>query len=244
MKPHRFLPVTLRRAWLAALLCAGMPAQAQEAQQLFIGGSQGSSAGTYTYAGQIAPLEGARVGQGWFRKTVASWLTYRYDTDLAGLPVQARAGAAGIESGWGYAWDGEQLKADVSLSLGLRHTRLRPDALRADGEHGTRIMLTPQVSARYLINSQWDADMLAAYSTGARSRFARARVGMRPADTGWRLGLEASLSQGKDYRTEQTGVFAGRSIGAGWFLEVNAGQAKPRDGKSTPYIGLSVSLMR
>jgi hypothetical protein len=234
-----------RCALLGALSCALPLAHAQEpAQKLFIGGSQGSSAGTYSYAGQIVPLQGARVGQGWFHKSVISWLTYRYDTDVAGVPTQARAGAAGIESGWGYAWDGEQLKADVSLSLGLRHTRLRPDAVRADGEHGTRVTLTPQVAARYLFSPQWDADLLASYSAGARSSFTRARVAMRPRDTAWRLGLEATLSQGKDYRTEQTGLFAGRAIGAGWFLEVNAGQARPQDGKTTPYIGMSVSLVR
>ncbi len=34
------------------------------------------------HAGQIVPLEGARVGQGWFRKNIASWLTYRYDTTI------------------------------------------------------------------------------------------------------------------------------------------------------------------
>ncbi|ART53319.1 hypothetical protein CBP34_18880 [Acidovorax carolinensis] len=243
MKLHP-LSTTLRYAWLAALLCAGGLAQGQETQRLFIGGSQASSAGSYTYAGQIAPLEGARVGQGWFHKSVASWLTYRYDTDVQGLPVQARAGAAGFETGWGYAWDGDRLQGDVALSVGLRHTRLRPDAVRASGEHGTRITLTPQISARYLITPQWDADMLASYSAGTRSRFARARVGWRPADTAWRVGLEATLSQGKDYRTEQAGLFAGHSIGAGWFLEINAGQAKPRDGKSTPYIGLSASLVR
>ncbi|HVL43811.1 MAG TPA: cellulose biosynthesis protein BcsS [Acidovorax sp.] len=235
---HRYL------LWVG-LSCAGALASAQDAApRLYIGGSQGSSAGTYTYAGQIVPLEGARVGQGWFQKTVASWLTYQYDTTVAGAPTEAKAGAAGIEGGWGYAWDTERFKGDASLSLGLRHTQLRPAAARADGQHGTRVTLTPQIGARYLFTPRWDADVLASYSAGTHSSFGRARMGVRPGDTEWRLGLEATLSQGKDYRTQQTGVFAGRNLGTGWFLEVNAGQARPRDGKSTPYVGLSASLVR
>lgn len=235
---HRYL------LWVG-LSCAGALASAQDAApRLYIGGSQGSSAGTYTYAGQIVPLEGARVGQGWFQKTVASWLTYQYDTTVAGASTEAKAGAAGIEGGWGYAWDTERFKGDASLSLGLRHTQLRPAAARADGQHGTRVTLTPQIGARYLFTPRWDADVLASYSAGTYSSFGRARMGVRPGDTEWRLGLEATLSQGKDYRTQQTGVFAGRNLGTGWFLEVNAGQARPRDGKSTPYVGLSASLVR
>lgn len=250
MTPYRHIPACFFRlpavaAW-AALAASGSAALAQEpaAQALYIGGSQGSSAGTYTYAGQIAPLEGARVGQGWFRKHVASWLTYRYDTEVGGTPIRARAGAAGFETGWGYAWDTDRFKGDVSLGLGVRHTHLRPVVARADGEHGTRVTLTPQVAARYLFTPQWDASVLASYSLGARSSFARARTGVQPGGSPWRLGVEASLSQGRDYRTQQVGAFAGRPVGTGWFVEVNAGHARPKDGKDSPYVGVSLSLVK
>lgn len=244
MTPHHGI---LGYALLACLACTGLSAHAQaraDSPRLWIGGIQGSATGTYSYAGQIVPLEGARVGQGWFQKTVASWLTYQYDTTVEGVATDAEAGAAGIEGGWGYAWDTERFKGDVALALGVRNTRLRPAAARADGEHGTRVTLTPQIAVRYLITRQWDTDVLASYSAGPGSRFARARVGVQPAESAWRLGLETSLSQGADYRTQQAGVFAGRSFGSGWFLEFNAGQAKPRDGKSAPYMGLSASLVR
>ena len=250
MTPYRRIPVPpwcprAAAAWLA-LAASAAPAMAQEraAQGLYIGGSQGSSAGTYTYAGQIVPLEGARVGQGWFRKHIASWLTYRYDTDVGGTPIRARAGAAGLETGWGYAWDTEHFQGDVSLGLGVRHTRLRPALARVDGEHGTRVTLTPQVAARYLLTPHWDASLLASYSLGAHSSFARARTGVQPQGSSWRLGVETSLSKGRDYRTQQVGVFAGRPVGTGWFVEVNAGHARPKDGKDSPYVGVSLSLVK
>lgn len=250
--PISFFTLSPRRArrtlWLAfagAALAATAHAQDLPPQALYIGGTQGSSAGTYTYAGQIVPLEGARVGQGWFRKNIASWLTYRYDTTIDGLPVEARAAAPGLETGVGYAWDGERFKGDASISLGVRHTRLRPHEARATGQHGTQVMLTPQVAARYLFSPRWDADALASYSLGAHSLYARTRVGVRPEGTSWRLGLESSLSRGRDYRTVNAGVFAGRPVGdGGWFVELNAGRARPQDGSTTPYIGLSVSLVR
>lgn len=236
---------------LGALLAPQAHAQAQApepppppAPLLFIGGSQGSSAGTYSYAGVITPLDGARVGQGWFRKHVASWLTYRYDTDIAGTPLQARASAPGFETGWGYAWDTERFQGDVSLALGVRHKRLRPEAARAEGQHGTHVTLTPQIAARYLVTPRWDVDGLASYSAGTHSSFVRARTGLRPADTPWRVGLEGTQSQGRDYRTRQVGLFAGRPASNGWFVEINAGRAHPRDGKGTPYVGVSVSWVR
>ena len=227
MTPYRRIPVPswcprAAAAWLA-LAASAAPALAQEpaAQALSIGGSQGSSAGTYTYAG-----------------------TYRYDTDVGGTPIRARAGAAGLETGWGYAWDTEHFKGDVSLGLGVRHTRLRPALARVDGEHGTRVTLTPQVAARYLLTPQWDASLLASYSLGAHSSFARARTGVQPQGSSWRLGVETSLSKGRDYRTQQVGVFAGRPVGTGWFVEVNAGHARPKDGKDSPYVGVSLSLVK
>lgn len=240
---HRICMAMLLGAVIWTASTAGR-AQDPAPQTLFIGGSQGSSASTYTYAGQIVPLEGARVGQGWFHKSVASWLTYGYSTEIGGAPTQARAGAASFESGWGYAWDGVQLKGDVSLTLGVRDTRLRPRELRADGLHGTRVALTPQVGVRYSFTPQWDADILASYSIGTQSSFSRARIGGRPADTSWRLGVETSLSEGQNYRTQQIGVFAGRDVGLGWFVEMNAGQAQSKNGNNTPYVGMSFSLVR
>jgi hypothetical protein len=224
--------------------CTSGHAEEAKPQTLFIGGVQGSSAGTYTYAGHIAPLQGARVGQGWFYKNVASWLTYNYNTDIGGAPVQARAGAAGFETGLGYAWEHQQLTGDVSLLVGVRNTRLWPLALRAEGDHGTHATLTPQVAARYQFSSRWNADVLASYSMGPQSSFSRGRLNWHPGDKTWRIGVEVSLSEGEDYRTKQTGLFAGRPLGSGWFVEMNAGQAQSKDGNNTPYVGVSFSLVR
>jgi len=238
----------MRRVPSSVAICAALSglaftAAAQQAPQLVIGGSQISSESSYTYLGVITPVQGARLGQGWFQKTVGSWLTYRYDTEHNGAPVGVRASAPGIETGMGYAWQGESLKGDVSLTVGVRHTRLRPADVPTDGPEGTQLTLTPQLAAGYQFSRTVDADLIASYSLGTRSRFARLRWGFQPGGD-WRAGLEGVLSQGPDYRNLQRGVFVGLPLAQGWFIDVNAGQVQPRDGQRTPYVGLSFSRFR
>lgn len=226
---------------LASLLGCGAAHASETAPDLFIGGAQSSSESSYSYLGVIRPVWGGTVGDGWFGKAVASWLTYRYATVMVGRDVDVRASAPGIDSGLGYAWRRGALSGDVSLAVGVRNARLRPD-VTTDRPKGTRVTLTPQMAARYDPTPSAYADMLASYSFGTRGSFVRARLALRPASA-WRAGLEGTVAEGADYRTVQRGVFAGTDAGAGWSIELHAGQARARDGHRAPYGGLSVSKM-
>lgn len=229
-------------AGLLAALHVGVNAQQQQeaAPLLFIGGVQASSLGGYAYAGVIKPFAGARLGEGWFHRSVASVLTYRYDATLQGRTRNVHARAPGLEVAVGRAWSGERASLELSAGVGLRYTRLSPVDPDSD-VRGTQWAFTPQLIARQAFTQSVDGDVLASYSAGPNSRYVRARLGARPADWGWRMGLESTLSSGESYRQVGVGLFGARSLVSGLSLEVSAGRLRSRDGKEDPYIAVGVA---
>lgn len=230
---------------LLAALLAGAHAQAQAqapeaAAPLFIGGVQSSSLGGYAYAGVIKPFAGARLGEGWFQRSVASVLTYRYDTTLQGSTRNVHARAPGLELAVGRAWSGERSSLELSAGIGLRYTRLSPVDPGSD-VRGTHWAFTPQLIARQAFTQSVDADVLASYSAGPNSRYVRARLGARPAALGWRVGVESTLSSGESYRQVGVGLFGAHSLASGLSLELSAGRLRARDGNEAPYIALGVA---
>ena len=225
----------------SVLLTPGAARAAEPASQtLLIGGGQASANSGFGYAGAILPWQGAQVGQGWFTKAVASWVSYRYGTLVGGSTVEVRANSPGVEGGVGYAWGmGTAFTGDASLALGARYTSISPE-VPTDGPKGARVMLTPQVFGRYDATPFVNAELRASYSFGTRDRFAKARLGWHPAPP-WRVGLELVQAAGTTYRDVQRGVFAGAPVAPGWWVDVNAGSSRARDGKQGHYIGLSTS---
>ena len=232
---------TTLRSMLASATLVGAAVAADERPSLVIGGVQGSSRSSFTHLGLIEPIRGGSLGQGWFRRTMASWLTYRYDTVLNGRELQARASAPGIESGLGYAWTIGPLTADASLALGVRHTSLSAD-VPSDGPTGTRFTVTPQVATRYDFNELINAEALGAYSFGTNDRFLRVRLGLHPVER-WRAGVEGAAYQGSNYRSEQRGAFVGTTFGSGGWIELIAGRARSRDGEQSVYVGIAGSKL-
>lgn len=229
-------------ASLALLLAAGGAACAADAVSptLLIGGGQASANSGYTYLGAIRPWRGANLGEGWFTRGVASWVSYRYGTVVAGNTVDVRANAPGLEGGIGYAWGaGSAFTGDASLALGARTTQVTPD-VPTEGPKGTRATLTPQVFVRYDVTSFINAEMRASYSLGTRDRFAKLRLGWHPAPP-WRVGVEMVSAAGTTYRDVQRGVFAGAPVAPGWWVDVNAGSSRAREGKQGAYLGVSTS---
>jgi hypothetical protein len=229
----------LAAAGLLAALHAGSHAQ-EAAAPLFIGGVQASSLGGYGYAGVIKPFAGARLGQGWFQRAVASVLTYRYDATVAGRTRNVHARAPGLEFAVGRAWSGERASLELSAGVGVRHTRLSPEDPSSDTS-GTQWAFTPQLVARQAFTNTVDGDVLASYSAGPNSRYVRARLGARPAQGSWRVGPEAMLSSGENYRQVSVGLFGARSLAAGLSLEVSIGRLRARDGKEDPYVAVGVT---
>lgn len=230
----------MKRCCWSLLLLPGLACAQTPAQTLFIGGAQGSAENSYTYAGWIRPFAGGRVGDGWYGKVIASWLAYRYDGNVGGQPVEVKANAPGLEAGVGRIWTSGAWRQDLSLSVGARHTRIRPEGANS-GAAGTRATLTPQYALAYDPTLRLGADLLAAYALGTGDRFGRLRGGWRPA-AGWRLGVEGVVAAGRDYRNRQAGLFGGTQLGPVW-LEVAGGQAQSRDGRDSGYFGISLSMV-
>ena len=234
-----------RTALLVAIACGWHIASAAADDRpapLLIGGGQASANSGFAYIGALQPWRGATVGDGWFTKGVASWVSYRYDTVVEGRTVDVRANAPGLEGGVGYAWgSGTAFTGDASLALGARYTRYSPD-VPTDGPKGARATVTPQLFVRYDFTSFVNAETRASYSFGTRDRYAKVRLGWHPAPP-WRVGVETVAASGTTYRDTQRGVFAGAPVAPGWWVDVNAGTSRARDGKQGSYVGVSSSRM-
>ncbi|WP_157271545.1 cellulose biosynthesis protein BcsS [Azohydromonas aeria] len=228
-------------ALLAGLsAAAASAAHAQEAAPLAIAGVQASALGGYGYLGVIQPFAGAKLGEGWFHRTVASWLTYRYDATPGGTAQRVHARAPGLDFGLGRAWSAPDWGVELSAGVGLRHTRLRPDDPGNDAR-GTQWAFTPQLIARRQFTPALDGDLIASYSAGPNSRFLRARLGARAGASGWRLGGEGLLSSGPEYRQVGVGLFGARFFDSGLALELSAGRLRSREGREEPYVAIGVA---
>lgn len=223
---------------LAGMLPAGAAAD-DKPSAILIGGSQAGSRDSYSYLGFVMPALDGQVGQGWYVRAVASWISYRYDKDVDGRTVEVRAKAPGVDAGLGYAWRSAASSADLSLAVGARHTSLSPD-VQTDGPKGSNFTLTPQVMAQHSFGPSVDADLLANYSFGTQDRFARARLGLHP-NSRWRTGVEAAVAAGADYRNTRAGLFAGTSFASGWWVDLSAGRSHSRDGKQGNYLSVALS---
>lgn len=217
-------------------------AHAKDDDPLFIGGVQASSDSSYTYAGIITPIWGGKLGQGWFNRTIASWLTYEYSTTVNGADRTVRAKAPGVETGLGYAWAGANYGIGLSAAIGYRYFKVSPDLPDEDPQGGV-VTFSPQVQANYAFTKRWDTDLIASHTfagKSAESTFGRLRFGFKPRQD-WRLGIEGIHQEGENYRIEQSGLFATKYLANGWGVELSGGNANSKDGNDSAYMGLAVS---
>jgi hypothetical protein len=232
-------PFSVSFCFTALALASMSGAQAQDA--LFLAGVQASSASTYVYAGEITPLQGATLGQGWYRKYIFSWLNYHYRTTQNNAEVEIRTNAPGFEAGFGHAWKGTRLNLDLSATTGYRHQHMQP--LTPDGERSGGILtLNPQVQAQLTLTPTLYADLIANRAIGLGSSFMRERLGWKPA-ANWRTGIEAIQLDGRTYRLEQEGLFAALSLSNNISLEWSAGRARSQDGSGSAYASFGWARM-
>jgi len=236
---------TNNRIYILALLAISANTLADDnspSQSLVIGGSQHSSNSSYSYLGLITPIWGGKIGDGWFNNTIASWLTYDYNGSQNGSTVHVKAKAPGIETGLGYAWSGPKYALSFSTTLGFRDIGLNPKLANDDGPEGGTFAVSPQIQARYELLPKLDTDLISSYSFGPDSSFNRLRLGWTGIP-GWRIGIEEVLQRGQTYQNEQQGIFITKYLSNGISLELSGGTSKPRDDKSSPYIGISFAKM-
>lgn len=223
----------------AAAAVASAPSRSSEPAGVAIGGVQYSPDSSYTYAGVLQPFEGGKLGEGWFRKFIASWLTYRYDTNLGGQDFDIRARAPGIEAGAGYAWKGDRYTLSLSAGVGYRHVRVKP-VVPPDEETGGIWTFNPQFEGSVALAPRVEASALGSYAFGQESAYARARVAWKPAGT-WFAGLQETYLKGRNYRINQHGIVVGTQIGNGFAIEASLGQSRPHNGDNTGYIAFGLS---
>jgi len=212
-------------------------ARAESPPNVMFGGIQGSARSAYTYLGAITPIAGAELGMGPYGKALISWLDYRYDSSELGPVTEINARGPGLELGGGYAWRFERGTVDLSATIGYRDLRVTP-FIPTDQKSGGVLTLNPQVAASTRLSDAMDADLLANYSIGLGSSWARTRIGAKPAGS-WRAGVEAIFVDGSNYSTRQQGVFVSLPIDTTTSLEFSVGRAKSSGETASTYAGFA-----
>ncbi|WP_194725063.1 cellulose biosynthesis protein BcsS [Noviherbaspirillum malthae] len=220
-------------------LAFSLAASAQELTGVAIGGVQYSPDSSYTYAGMLKSFPGGRLGEGWYSKVIASWLTYRYDTNISGTDYEIRARAPGIEGGVGYGWKRDRYTLSLSGSIGLRHITVKP-IVPDNEETGNVWTFNPQLQGTFALTPKIEAGTLASYAFGQKSAYAQARLAWKPSGT-WFVGLQEIYLKGRNYRINQHGIVVGRPLANGYTLEISGGRSRPRDSDSTGYIAFGLS---
>lgn len=227
---------------LGASLLTSNNAYSKEEDPLFIGGVQASSNSSYSYGGLIIPIWGGKLGQGWFNRSIASYLTYEYRTTVNGQDVKVKAKAPGADVGLGYSWAGRSYGINLSGAIGYRYFDLKPQLPENDPK-GSVYYFSPQLQARYNFTSKLDADLISSYTYGkksAESFFNRVRFGYMPTYD-WRFGLEDIYQEGNNYRIKQYGLFATTYFSNGLGVELNGGVGEDLNSSGSPYFGISFS---
>ncbi|GAC1424895.1 MAG: hypothetical protein NVSMB6_25690 [Burkholderiaceae bacterium] len=226
-------------ALATAALSMSYTAAAQDASNVFFGGAQYSKDSSYTYAGLLRPMDGAKSGEGWYQKAVVSWLTYQYGTNINGQDYKIRSSSPGIEGGVGYGWKGDNYTFDLSGTVCYRHARVTPIVPPNEPE-GNIWTFNPQVQASLAVTPKIEASTIASYAFGQKSAYARGRLAYK-IDPVWFAGLQETYLKGQNYRINQHGLVVGRSLGNGYAAEVSFGQSKTRNESGTGYVAVGLS---
>lgn len=225
------------RYFLTLLTLIACTANAADNENLLIGGTQVSELNSYSYLGVLKPFEGYKIGDGWYSNLIASWLTYEYDTFANNRDVTAKATAPGINIGIGYSWTKPKYNLSLGLSAGYRHINMSPH-LPDEDPQGDVFTMTPDIQARYKFSDYVDADLISSYAFGQKALFNRVRLGLHPTAK-WRVGVEAFLQKGQNYKSHQFGVFGSSYFSNGLGYELSAGYSENDDGATSPYIGIN-----
>ena len=213
------------------------PVQAADQERLLIGGTQISELNTFSYIGMLSPFTGSKIGEGWYSKIIASWLTYEYDTSDDNLDVTAKAKAPGLDLGVGYSWTGANYGVSLGLSGGYRHINISP-RLPDEDPQGDVFTITPDIQARYRFNEKFDTDIISSYAFGQQAFFSRTRLGWHPHQD-WRVGVEVFWQKGQNYKNRQLGIFGSSYLKNGFSYELSGGVSENDNGATSPYVGVS-----
>lgn len=224
---------------VATLLSTAMTGANAEA--VVFGGAEGSTYSSYAYLGAVSPFENHSLGKGWYQKAIVSMIRYSYESTERGAATDVTGRVPGLEAGIGHAWQFDRQTLDLSASVGYRHVSLSPFDPRSE-KTGSVVTLNPQLMAYTPLGGQFDVDLLANYTIGLGSSFARLRYGYKRHD-GIRMGLEGKRLEGRNYAIEAMGAFVAIPVQDRITLELTAGSQRPRDQSAAAYAGVAFSLV-
>ena len=208
---------------------------------LLIGGASVSKTNSYSYLGLITPVLGGDLNTGWYAVATTSYLRYEYDKDIANISTRVKVKAPGADVGIGYAWSGKNYSLRLATSLGARNFTTQPNNLPGENS-GVKIYLTPQIEANYQFNQWLSSSLISNYSIGPDNYFNRFRLGANLGG-GWNIGPEAFYLGGKNYKTQQYGLYVSKSMGSGLSLELSAGKVIPENGDNSTYGSVAFSKL-
>ncbi len=195
----------MKRLPARVILLLSIATSAHAADDLFLGGTDQSSLGSYSYLGALVPIGQGKLGDGWVMRQWFDRLTYRYNGSVPGI----RAEAYGYAPAIGYQWPVSDGNNHAGLYAGLRvaHTELSPDD-PGNVDRGTRVRFTLQGELTSQLGATAQNQFLAQGEFGNGAYFVRDRLAWRVFGH-YTLGPEVIAKGSRVYQAREAGLCFG-----------------------------------
>jgi hypothetical protein len=202
------------------MLLLGIATSAQAADNLFLGGTDQSSLGSYSYLGALVPIGQSKLGDGWVMRQWLDRLTYQYNGSVPGI----RAEAYGYAPAIGYQWPVSDGSNHAGLYAGLRvaHTQLSQDD-PSNVDRGTRARFSLQGELTSQLGAMAQNQFLAQGEFGNGAYFVRDRLAWRVLGH-YTFGPEVIAKGSRVYQAREAGLcFGGIALTSRMSLLVRGG---------------------
>lgn len=227
-------------ALLAGAACLGFSgaAVAQDMPDdgvVYAGASIGD--GYNAYAGAVAVLPGASLGNGLAIRGGVSVGEYRYDSEGARIEADYKAVEMALvhqsSGAWGWA----------NLSAGPRVTNTDTDpADPGNKREGTRF--DAALATDGALGNAWRLGWFASYAVGDEAYYAQLRFGsLLDASSQTRVGVEGSLQGDESYDRHAYGLFASTAIARNMELRLSGGMGQTYGSDRDGYAAIAVSRL-
>ncbi len=232
---------------LATLYTATSPLMA--GQGYITAGFAGGPKALNSYQGIIYAPFGNLSETGLVLRTWNKAFRFSYKTDLGPTALNVPITALGLslegEAGWQFAND----QGRIALYGGIvwRDHFLTPDDSRSSLSK-SRIGFSATLDGEYKLSADYGVMANASFLQGFNQYWVQSRPYMKVGD-GWKVGLDAASSGGKDYNNTRLGIFASDFEYSFWskkrmFFGAEAGiQFSLKDNRFTPYAGLNMGYL-
>lgn len=213
----------------------GLQAPARAASGLLIAGANYSAVGSYAYLGDIKPVAGGTLGNGFFVSPFVGVSRYTFTGNATNFTGYQPAASLGV----GYSGGFGPISYSLSGAGGVAYTSLSP--FRPTGSiTGAQAFLEPEIYLQANTSRHTRLVMNGGYLLGLRSYWFCA---YQQTDLGQRFsaGPELDLGGGSNYRNQAMALRLGYRITAAVSLSVSVGAQRSGAGAWTPYVALGLS---